>query len=205
MTTLKAILKKFWQLIVGLILGIIAILSFKRTRDIPIPRDDVTDIEKDFQEKRVQEADENKAKAEKLDERLDILKRKRKIFPFFLLALLLLGLLCGKIYAEPATPDYESLQKLYISALDTIQKLKDDLDEAIEIAEGFKALYESERRLRLEAESAVTRGLEREKQLNDLILEQHKTIMDLATRRKLGITLGAIYMDKLGFFAGVTF
>lgn len=205
MTTLKAILKKFWQLIVGLILGIIAILSFKRTRDIPIPRDDVTDIEKDFQEKRVQEADENKAKAEKLDERLDILKRKRKMFSILLLAFLLSGLLCGKIYAEPAIPDYENLQKLYISALDTIEKLKDDLDEAIEIAEGFKALYESERRLRLEAESAVTRGLERERQLNELILEQHKTIMDLATRRKLGITLGAIYMDKLGFFAGVTF
>ncbi len=204
MDTFKKILGKCWQLIVGLILGIITILSFRKPKNIQKP-DDMTDIEKDFQKKRVQEADENKAKANQLSQQLDDLKKKRTMFSIFLLALLLSGLLCGKIYAEPTMPDHKNLQKLYISALDTIQSLKADLNEAIEIAEGFKALYESESRLRLDAENAVTRGLERERQLNELLIEQHKTIMDLATRRKLGITLGAMYLDKPGLFAGVTF
>lgn len=204
MDTFRKILGKCWQLIVGLILGIITILSFRKPKNIQKP-DDMTDIEKDFQKKRVQEADGNKAKANQLSQRLDDLKKKRKMFSILLLAFLIPWLLYGKVYAEPAMPDYETLQKLYISALDTIQELKADLDEAIEIAEGFKALYESESRLRLDAENAVIRGLERERQLNELLIEQHKTIMDLATRRKLGITLGAIYLDKPGIFAGVTF
>ena len=202
---MKKFLAKCWQLLLGLVLGIIVILFFREPRNIPAPPNDMTDIEKDMQKKRDQEADENKAKAERLNERLDDLKKKRKMFSIFLLALLIPAILCGKVHAEPATPDYAQLQDLYLSALDKIQALKSDLDEAIDIAESFKALYESESRLRLDAENAVTRGLEREKQLHELIMEQHKTIMDLATRRKLGITLGAIYTDKPGLFAGVTF
>jgi hypothetical protein len=208
---IKSILKRCWQLLLGLLLGIIAVLGFlkPKTKPGPKPVADATDIEKDLQDEREKKADENEKKAEELDERLDNLKRRRKTLSIFLLVLLLPALMCGRLLAadEPALPsDYVSLQRLYVSALEQIQALKGDLDEAIEIAEGYKALYESERRLRFEAEDAVLRGLTREDRLQELINEQHRMILELTTRKRLNFSLGALYLNQQpGLFAGITF
>lgn len=209
---IKSILKRFWQLLLGLLLGIIAVLGFLKPKTKPLPAkpsDDASELEQKLKDKRDREGDENKAKAEELSQRLDDLKKRRKMLSIFLLVLLLPGLVCGRLLAadEPALPsDYASLQRLYISALEQIQALKSDLDEAIEIAEGYKALYESERRLRFEAEDAVLRGLAREDRMQELINEQHRIILELTSRRKFGFTVGALYMEQRpGLFAGITF
>ena len=206
---IKSILKRCWQLLLGLLLGIIAVL-FAKSKPLPAkPSNDASELEQKLKDKRDREGDENRAKAEELSQRLDDLKKRRKMLSIFLLVLLLPGLVCGRLLAadEPALPsDYASLQRLYISALEQIQALKSDLDEAIEIAEGYKALYESERRLRLEAEDAVLRGLAREDRMQEIINEQHRMILELTSRRKFGFTIGALYMEQRpGLFAGITF
>lgn len=209
---IKSILKRFWQLLLGLLLGIIAVLGFLKPKTKPLPtksNNDASELEQKRKDKRDREGDENKAKAEELGQRLDDLKKRRKMLSIFLLVLLLPGLVCGRLLAadEPALPsDYASLQRLYISALEQIQALKSDLDEAIEIAEGYKALYESERRLRFEAEDAVLRGLAREDRLQELVDEQHRMILELTTRKRLNFSLGALYLNRQpGLFAGITF
>lgn len=207
---IKSILKRCWQLLLGLLLGIIAVLGFAKSKPLPAkPSNDASELEQKLKDKRDREGDENRAKAEELSQRLDDLKKRRKTFSIFLLVILVPTLMCGRLLAadEPALPsDYASLQRLYISALEQIQALKSDLDEAIEIAEGYKALYESERRLRLEAEDAVLRGLARENRMQEIINEQHRMILELTSRRKLGFTVGALYMGQQpGLFAGITF
>ncbi|HHV63406.1 MAG TPA: hypothetical protein GXX51_12330 [Firmicutes bacterium] len=150
-------------------------------------------VEAEKQRQRLREAEANAAKVEELDKRLERLKRKHGMLPFILIGLLLLSL-CGPVRAEePTLPtDYAALAKLYFAALDRIAELKADLEEAISIADGYKQAYETEKRLREEAEAAVTRGLEREKQLQDVIEKQHQVILKLSGGKNLGVIVGGI-------------
>ncbi|MGE5572916.1 MAG: hypothetical protein ACM3ZU_07870 [Bacteroidota bacterium] len=154
------------------------------------------------QDARMREGEQNKERAGRLNERLDKLKKKHGLL-LLIIGILLLTLVAGPVKAsdEAALPtDYAALAKIYFQALDRITELKADLEEAIGIAGEYKQLYEDERRLRLQAEAAVTeaeaavsRALEREKELQAVIQKQHETILQLAVARK----------SPLSFTAGV--
>jgi len=148
-------------------------------------------VEAEKQRARIREAEANAMKVEELDKRLDKLKKKHNIFPIILIALLLVGLMAVPVKAAELPTDYESLKVLYFASLDQIVTLKTDLEEAIIIAEGYREAYETEKRLRHEAEEAVTRGLARERELQEIVGKQHKIIMELAGG-KLTITGGII-------------
>jgi|GEM_PF-2041782 len=152
------------------------------------------------QEARMREGESNKDRADRLNERLNQLKKKHGLL-LLVIGVLLLALGAGPVKAsdEAALPsDYAALAKLYFQALDRIAELKADLEEAISIADEYKQLYEDERRLRLQAEAAVTeaeaavsRALEREKELQEVIAKQHETILQLASVKRSPIALTA--------------
>lgn len=148
-------------------------------------------VDAEKQRARIREAEANALKAEELDERLKKLKAKRTFPLIVIIGLLLIGLMAVPVKASELPTDYDSLKSLYFAALDQIVELKLDLEEAIIIAEGYKDVYETEKRLRQEAEEAVTRGLARERELQEIVAKQHKIIMELAGG-KLTITGGLI-------------
>ena len=148
-------------------------------------------VEAERQRARIREAEANAVKAEELDERLKKIKAKRTFPLIVIIGLLLIGLMAVPVKASELPTDYDSLKSLYFAALDQIVELKLDLEEAIMIAEGYKDVYETEKRLRHEAEEAVTRGLARERELQEIVAKQHKIIMELAGG-KLTITGGII-------------
>lgn len=149
-------------------------------------------VEAERQRARIREAEANAMKVEELDKRLDKLKKKHNIFPIILIALLLVGLMAVPVKAAELPTDYESLKVLYFASLDQIVTLKTDLEEAIIIAEGYREAYETEKRLRHEAEEAVSRGLARERELQEIVDKQHKIILELAGGKQLTITGGLI-------------
>lgn len=148
-------------------------------------------VDAEKQRARIREAEANALKAEELDERLKKIKAKRTFPLIVIIGLLLIGLMAVPVKASELPTDYDSLKSLYFAALDQIVELKLDLEEAIIIAEGYKDVYETEKRLRQEAEEAVTRGLARERELQEIVAKQHKIIMELAGG-KLTITGGLI-------------
>lgn len=148
-------------------------------------------VDAEKQRARIREAEANALKAEELDERLKKIKAKRTFPLIVIIGLLLIGLMAVPVKASELPTDYDSLKSLYFAALDQIVELKLDLEEAIMIAEGYKDVYETEKRLRQEAEEAVTRGLARERELQEIVGKQHKIIMELAGG-KLTITGGLI-------------
>lgn len=152
---------------------------------------DDTRVDAEKQRARIREAEANALKAEELDERLKKIKAKRTFPLIVIIGLLLIGLMAVPVKASELPTDYDSLKSLYFAALDQIVELKLDLEEAIMIAEGYKNVYETEKRLRQEAEEAVTRGLARERELQEIVSKQHKIIMELAGG-KLTITGGII-------------
>ncbi len=148
-------------------------------------------VDAEKQRARIREAEANALKSEELDERLKKIKAKRTFPLIVIIGLLLIGLMAVPVKASELPTDYDSLKSLYFAALDQIVELKLDLEEAIMIAEGYKDVYETEKRLRQEAEEAVTRGLARERELQEIVAKQHKIIMELAGG-KLTITGGLI-------------
>ena len=148
-------------------------------------------VDAEKQRARIREAEANALKAEELDERLKKIKAKRTFPLIVIIGLILIGLMAVPVKASELPTDYDSLKSLYFAALDQIVDLKLDLEEAIMIAEGYKDVYETEKRLRQEAEEAVTRGLARERELQEIVAKQHKIIMELAGG-KLTITGGLI-------------
>lgn len=148
-------------------------------------------VDAEKQRARIREAEANALKAEELDERLKKIKAKRTFPLIVIIGLLLIGLMAVPVKASELPTDYDRLKSLYFAALDQIVELKLDLEEAIMIAEGYKDVYETEKRLRQEAEEAVTRGLARERELQEIVAKQHKIIMELAGG-KLTITGGLI-------------
>jgi len=149
-------------------------------------------VEAEKQRARIREAEANAVKAEELDERLKKIKAKRTFPLIVIIGLLLIGLMAVPVKASELPTDYDSLKSLYFATLDQIVELKLDLEEAIMIAEGYKDVYETEKRLRQEAEEAVTRGLARERELQEIVGKQHKIILELAGGKQLTITGGLI-------------
>jgi hypothetical protein len=149
-------------------------------------------VDAEKQRARIREAEANAVKAEELDERLKKIKAKRTFPLIVIIGLLLIGLMAVPVKASELPTDYDSLKSLYFAALDQIVDLKLDLEEAIMIAEGYKDVYETEKRLRQEAEEAVTRGLARERELQEIVDKQHKIILELAGGKQLTITGGLI-------------
>jgi len=149
-------------------------------------------VDAEKQRARIREAEANAVKAEELDERLKKIKAKRTFPLIVIIGLLLIGLMAVPVKASELPTDYDSLKSLYFATLDQIVELKLDLEEAIMIAEGYKDVYETEKRLRQEAEEAVTRGLARERELQEIVDKQHKIILELAGGKQLTITGGLI-------------
>lgn len=150
------------------------------------------------QEERMKLGEENAQAVE------DLKKRTRRIKAKWGLPMILVGAILVAIYSapvraeEPAVPaDYAGLKELYLSALNTIAELKADLAELASICDEWERRWDIEHRLRLEAEAAVTRGLAREKELqamraeqHEIIFEQHKIILKLATQGHGRISVG---------------
>lgn len=227
--------KRYWQVFLGFLLAAIGMISLKKGTPIDSRAKEIQDkarkleiessTEKTLHDKRNKQADVNKANADELEKRLEALKKRSNIFPaIFLIVLIPALMFYGQAYAssEPVAPsDYEGLHFLYLSAMEQIRILTferneaiDERDEAIDIADGYRALYESERRLRFEAEDAVLRGLTREAQQRELIAQQHKIILELSSGKKINFSVGAFIMkpckfdsDKPypGVFASVSF
>ncbi len=198
-------LKKYWLCLLsalGALFSVLTLIKGNRIRGLVNDAETCTKqagklagdarVDAEKQRARIREAEANAVKAEELDERLDKLKKKHNIFPIILIALLLVGLMAVPVKAAELPTDYESLKVLYFASLDQIVELKLDLEEAIMIAEGYKDVYETEKRLRQEAEEAVTRGLARERELQEIVDKQHKIILELAGGKQLTITGGLI-------------
>lgn len=150
------------------------------------------------QEERMKLGDENAQAVERLKERTRKVKAKWGL-PMILVGALLAAMWSAPVRAEgPSIPaDYAGLKELYLSALATITDLKADLTELASICSEWEKRWDIEHQLRLQAEAAVTRGLTREKELqamlaeqHDIIFEQHKIILKLATQGQGRISVG---------------
>ena len=197
-------LKKYWLCLLsalGALFSVLTLIKGNRIRGLVNDAETCTKqagklagdarVDAEKQRARIREAEANAVKAEELDERLKKIKAKRTFPLIVIIGLLLIGLMAVPVKASELPTDYDSLKSLYFAALDQIVELKLDLEEAIMIAEGYKDVYETEKRLRHEAEEAVTRGLARERELQEIVAKQHKIIMELAGG-KLTITGGII-------------
>ncbi|NLA07452.1 MAG: hypothetical protein GX872_07455, partial [Firmicutes bacterium] len=195
-------LKKYWLCLLsalGVLFSVLTLVKGNRIRGLVNDAETCTKqagklagdarVDAEKQRARIREAEANAVKAEELDERLKKIKAKRTFPLIVIIGLLLIGLMAVPVKASELPTDYDSLKSLYFAALDQIVELKLDLEEAIMIAEGYKDVYETEKRLRQEAEEAVTRGLARERELQEIVDKQHKIIMELAGG-KLTITGG---------------
>ena len=197
-------LKKYWLCLLsalGALFSVLTLIKGNRIRGLVNDAETCTKqagklagdarVDAEKQRARIREAEANAVKAEELDERLKKIKAKRTFPLIVIIGLLLIGLMAVPVKASELPTDYDSIKSLYFAALDQIVDLKLDLEEAIMIAEGYKDVYETEKRLRQEAEEAVTRGLARERELQEIVAKQHKIIMELAGG-KLTITGGII-------------
>ena len=197
-------LKKYWLCLLsalGALFSVLTLVKGNRIRGLVNAAETCTKqagklagdarVDAEKQRARIREAEANALKAEELDERLKKIKAKRTFPLIVIIGLLLIGLMAVPVKASELPTDYDSLKSLYFATLDQIVELKLDLEEAIMIAEGYKDVYETEKRLRQEAEEAVTRGLARERELQEIVAKQHKIIMELAGG-KLTITGGII-------------
>ena len=197
-------LKKYWLCLLsalGALFSVLTLIKGNRIRGLVNDAETCTKqagklagdarVDAEKQRARIREAEANALKSEELDERLKKIKAKRTFPLIVIIGLLLIGLMAVPVKASELSTDYDSLKSLYFAALDQIVELKLDLEEAIMIAEGYKDVYETEKRLRQEAEEAVTRGLARERELQEIVAKQHKIIMELAGG-KLTITGGII-------------
>ena len=156
--------------------------------------------EAEAQEERMKLGEENAQAAEDLKKRTQRIRAKWGL-PMILVGALLVAMWSAPVRAEepaPAVPaDYTGLKALYLSALATITDLKADLTELAGICSEWERRWDIEHQLRLQAEAAASRGLDREKELqaalaeqHDIILEQHKIILTLATQRQGRISVG---------------
>lgn len=174
--------------------------------------------------KNAKAAEENAAKAAELNKELDALKKKHGLLPCVLIGLLLVGLCAGVARAgETALPaDYASLAKMYQDALALIEDLRADLAKAIEIADQYRQVYETEKklreneqklreeeaRLRKEAEAAVARGLEREAKLQAVIdqqaatIAQQQAVIERQNETIKSLARNSLVATILGFLAG---
>ena len=198
-------LKKYWLCLLsalGALFSVLTLIKGNRIRGLVNDAETCTKqagklagdarVDAEKQRARIREAEANAVKAEELDERLKKIKAKRTFPLIVIIGLLLIGLMAVPVKASELPTDYDSLKSLYFAALDQIVDLKLDLEEAIMIAEGYKDVYETEKRLRQEAEEAVTRGLARERELQEIVDKQHKIILELAGGKQLTITGGLI-------------
>lgn len=198
-------LKKYWLCLLsalGALFSVLTLIKGNRIRGLVNDAETCTKqagklagdarVDAEKQRARIREAEANALKAEELDERLKKIKAKRTFPLIVIIGLLLIGLMAVPVKASELPTDYDSLKSLYFAALDQIVDLKLDLEEAIMIAEGYKDVYETEKRLRQEAEEAVTRGLARERELQEIVDKQHKIILELAGGKQLTITGGLI-------------
>jgi len=198
-------LKKYWLCLLsalGALFSVLTLIKGNRIRGLVNDAETCTKqagklagdarVDAEKQRARIREAEANAVKAEELDERLKKIKAKRTFPLIVIIGLLLIGLMAVPVKASELPTDYDSLKSLYFAALDQIVDLKLDLEEAIMIAEGYKDVYETEKRLRHEAEEAVSRGLARERELQEIVDKQHKIILELAGGKQLTITGGLI-------------
>jgi len=198
-------LKKYWLCLLsalGALFSVLTLIKGNRIRGLVNDAETCTKqagklagdarVDAEKQRARIREAEANALKAEELDERLKKIKAKRTFPLIVIIGLLLIGLMAVPVKASELPTDYDSLKSLYFAALDQIVDLKLDLEEAIMIAEGYKDVYETEKRLRQEAEEAVSRGLARERELQEIVDKQHKIILELAGGKQLTITGGLI-------------
>ena len=198
-------LKKYWLCLLsalGALFSVLTLIKGNRIRGLVNDAETCTKqagklagdarVDAEKQRARIREAEANVVKAEELDERLKKIKAKRTFPLIVIIGLLLIGLMAVPVKASELPTDYDSLKSLYFATLDQIVELKLDLEEAIMIAEGYKDVYETEKRLRQEAEEAVTRGLARERELQEIVDKQHKIILELAGGKQLTITGGLI-------------
>jgi hypothetical protein len=198
-------LKKYWLCLLsalGALFSVLTLIKGNRIRGLVNDAETCTKqagklagdarVDAEKQRARIREAEANAVKAEELDERLKKIKAKRTFPLIVIIGLLLIGLMAVPVKASELPTDYDSLKSLYFAALDQIVDLKLDLEEAIMIAEGYKDVYETEKRLRQEAEEAVSRGLARERELQEIVDKQHKIILELAGGKQLTITGGLI-------------
>ena len=198
-------LKKYWLCLLsalGALFSVLTLIKGNRIRGLVNDAETCTKqagklagdarVDAEKQRARIREAEANALKAEELDERLKKIKAKRTFPLIVIIGLLLIGLMAVPVKASELPTDYDSLKSLYFATLDQIVELKLDLEEAIMIAEGYKDVYETEKRLRQEAEEAVSRGLARERELQEIVDKQHKIILELAGGKQLTITGGLI-------------
>jgi hypothetical protein len=150
------------------------------------------------QEERMKAGEENAKAVEDLKKRTQRIKAKWGL-PMILVGALLVAMWSAPARAEePAVPaDYAGLKELYLSALNTIAELKADLAELASICDEWERRWDIEHQLRLQAEAAASRGLDREKELqaalaeqHEIIIAQHQTILKLATQRQGRISVG---------------
>lgn len=169
-------------------------------------------------------AEENAAKAAALNKELDALKKKHGLLPCILIGLLLVGLFAGVARAGETAlpPDHASLAKMYQEALAVIEDLRADLAKAVEIADQYRQVYETEKqlreneqklreeesRLRQEAEAAVARGQEREAKLQAIIdqqaatIAQQQAVIERQNETIKSLARNSLIATILGFLAG---
>lgn len=153
--------------------------------------------EKMKQKRRREEAKESNSKKEELDNRLDKLKNgiKNSGTKMFILALILVISFSAVGYAqdEELPSNYKQMKELYLKTARQLATVKEQRDEAISIAEGYKAEYERIDGLRKNAEKSVDTLETQIDDMYDTIKEQNNIILELAGSNGVEVSGGVLY------------
>lgn len=143
------------------------------------------------------------ARVKERDKKLADLERRFPKGPLMMLMVILaISLIAGVCYAEtPQTgqipASYAELAKLYFQALDRIAELEAGIQEAIDLAKGYRSDWEAQKVLTQEATSLVEMLKGTIAQLQDVINKQHEVIMRLTGKRGFGV-IGGVTLQPAG-------
>ncbi|MGB4285768.1 MAG: hypothetical protein WBK04_02515 [Bacillota bacterium] len=146
--------------------------------------------------------DEIDARIKERDKRLaDLEKRFPKgplVLIIFVISMVLLGSICHAEdpQAGQLPGSYAELAKLYFQALDRIAELEAGIQEAIDLAKGYRSDWEAQKELTKEATSLVEMLKGTIAQLQDVINKQHEVIMKLTSKRGFGVIGGVMLQPE---------
>lgn len=149
-----------------------------------------------------QKQEEIDARVRERDRKLAELEKRFPRGPLMMLIIVLAAfLVTGLCQAEDPQPgqlpaSYAELAKLYFQALDRIAELEQGIQEAIDLARGYRSDWEAQKGLTQQATSLVEMLKGTIAQLQDVINKQHEVIMKLTSKRGFGVIGGVMLQPE---------
>jgi uncharacterized protein HemX len=166
--------------------------------------------ERQLQEERMERAKRIAAQKAELDKLLeDTIEAANKMLVITLLVALSVGVLGSTALAAEDMSDYEKLAALYYDVLDELARVKQQRDDLIAIAEGYKKQFEDLYAEYEKAEASITRLNKTVETLQDLAAKQNEIIKKLSSGSGLSLmggltfTPGSDVAYKPGFLVGL--